>query len=117
MVIPAIFVPAFFYVVNLGALENVASQESGLDYKAFLIPMAIAFAVTGMTRAPALVTDIQTGYFDRLCLTPIRRSALLLGLMVADVTVLVLLCIPVLLMGFALECDLRPGYPVCCSSW
>ncbi|MFZ0248562.1 MAG: ABC transporter permease [Acidimicrobiales bacterium] len=110
-VIPAIFVPAFFYVVNLGALENVASQASGLDYKAFLIPMAIAFAVTGMTRAPALVTDIQDGYFDRLCLTPIRRSALLLGLMVADVAVLVLLCIPVLLMGFVVGVRFETGLP------
>src|SRR5580692_3436106 len=71
-VIPAVFVPAFFYVVNLGALEDVTSHVSGLDYKAFLIPMAIAFAVTGMSRAPALVIDIQSGYFDRLLLTPIR---------------------------------------------
>jgi ABC-2 type transport system permease protein len=122
-VIPAVFVPAFFYVVNLGALENVASQASGLDYKAFLIPMAIAFAVTGMTRAPALVTDIQGGYFDRLCLTPIRRSALLLGLMVADVTVLVLLCIPVLLMGFVVGVRFETGLPglllfvVVCALW
>lgn len=109
-VIPAVFVPAFFYVVNLGALEDVASRTSGLDYKAFLIPMAIAFAVTGMSRAPALVTDIQNGYFDRLCLTPIRRSALLLGLMVADVVVLVLLCIPVLVMGFAVGVRFETGW-------
>jgi ABC-2 type transport system permease protein len=122
-VIPAVFVPAFFYVVNLGALENVASHASGLDYKAFLIPMAIAFAVTGMTRAPALVTDIQDGYFDRLCLTPIRRSALLLGLMVADVAVLVLLCIPVLLMGFVVGVHFETGFiglvlfVVICGLW
>ena len=122
-VIPAVFVPAFFYVVNLGALENVASHASGLDYKAFLIPMAIAFAVTGMTRAPALVTDIQDGCFDRLCLTPIRRSALLLGLMAADVAVLVLLCIPVLVMGFALGVRFETGlaglalFVVICGLW
>ena len=122
-VIPAVFVPAFFYVVNLGALENVASHASGLDYKAFLIPMAIAFAVTGMTRTPALVTDIQDGYFDRLCLTPIRRSALLLGLMAADVAVLVLLCIPVLVMGFALGVRFETGlggvalFVVICGLW
>lgn len=122
-VIPAVFVPAFFYVVNLGALEDVTSHVSGLDYKAFLIPMAIAFAVTGMTRAPALVTDIQDGYFDRLSLTPIRRSALLLGLMVADVTVLVLLCIPVLVMGFAVGVRFETGLPglllfvVICGLW
>jgi ABC-2 type transport system permease protein len=122
-VIPAVFVPAFFYVVNLGALENVTSHTNGLDYKAFLIPMAIAFAVTGMTRAPALVTDIQGGYFDRLCLTPIRRSALLLGLMVADVTVLVLLCIPVLILGFAVGVRFETGvgglilFVVICGLW
>jgi len=122
-VIPAVFVPAFFYVVNLGALENVANHATGLDYKAFLIPMAIAFAVTGMSRAPALVTDIQGGYFDRLCLTPIRRSALLLGLMVADVVVLALLCIPVLVMGFAVGVRFSTGLPgvlafvVICALW
>jgi ABC-2 type transport system permease protein len=110
-VIPAIFVPAFFYAVNLGALENVTSHMGGFDYKAFLIPMAIAFAVTGMSRAPALVTDIQDGYFDRLCLTPVRRSALLFGLMVADVVVLVLLCAPVLLLGYAVGVRFETGLP------
>ncbi|HVB92345.1 MAG TPA: ABC transporter permease [Acidimicrobiales bacterium] len=108
-VIPAVFVPAFFYTVNLGALENLAQRSGGFNYKAFLIPMAIAFAVTGMSRAPALVTDIQGGYFDRLCLTPVRRSSLLLGLMVADVVVLIALCIPVLVMGFAVGVRFETG--------
>jgi ABC-2 type transport system permease protein len=122
-IIPAIFVPAFFYAVNLGALENVEGHSPGFDYKAFLIPMAIAFAVTGMTRAPALVSDIQTGYFDRLCLTPIRRSALLLGLMVADVVVLVLLCVPVLTMGFVVGVRFETGlgglvlFVMICGLW
>jgi len=108
-VLPAVFVPAFFYAVNLGALERLAS--TGLDYKAFLLPMAIAFAVTGMSRAPALVTDIQSGYFDRLCLTPVRRVALLLGLMVADVVVIVFLCIPVLAIGYGVGVRFSTGLP------
>lgn len=122
-VLPAVFVPAFFYVVNLGALEDVTGHAGGFDYKAFAVPMAIAFAVTGMTRAPALVSDIQGGYFDRLCLTPIRRSALLLGLMVADVVVLVLLCIPVLIMGFVVGVRFESGFGgvvlfvVICALW
>ena len=107
-VLPAIFVPAFFYTVNLGALEKFAR---GFDYKAFLLPMAIAFAVTGMSRAPTLVTDIQSGYFDRLCMTPIRRTALLLGLMAADVVVIVALCIPVLVIGFAIGVRFATGIP------
>jgi ABC-2 type transport system permease protein len=108
-VIPAVFVPAFFYAVNLGALEKLAGTT--IDYKAFLLPMAIAFAVTGMSRAPSLVTDIQGGYFDRLCMTPVRRSALLLGLMVADVTVIVALCLPVLALGAAVGVRFTTGVP------
>ena len=73
--------------------------------------MAIAFAVTGMSRAPTLVTDIQGGYFDRLCMTPIRRVALLLGLMAADVVVIVTLCIPVLAIGFAVGVRFATGAP------
>lgn len=106
-VLPAVFIPAFFYAVNLGALENFARGR--FDYKAFLLPMAIAFAVTGMSRAPTLVTDIQSGYFDRLCMTPIRRPALLLGLMAADVVVIIALCVPVLAIGFGVGVHFASG--------
>ncbi len=85
--------------------------HGGFSYKAFLVPMAIAFAVTGMSRAPTLVTDIQGGYFDRLCMTPVRRIALLLGLMVADVVVIVTLCIPVLAIGFGVGVRFATGAP------
>lgn len=110
-VIPAVLIPAFFYMTNIGALEKVATPAVGFNYKAFLLPMAIAFAVTGMSRAPALVTDIQSGYFDRLCVTPVRRLALLLGLMAADVVVIVALCVPVLAIGFGLGVRFATGLP------
>ena len=95
--------------MNLGALERLAG--TALDYKAFLLPMAVAFAVTGMSRAPALVIDIQGGYFDRLCLTPVRRSALLLGLMAADVLVIMVLCLPVLAVGYGVGVRFTTGLP------
>ncbi len=110
-VLPAVFVPAFFYMTNIGALQNLAQGSLEFSYKAFLLPMAIAFAVTGMSRAPILVTDIQSGYFDRLCMTPIRRVALLLGLMVADVVVIVALCVPVLAIGYAVGVRFATGAP------
>jgi len=110
-VLPAVFVPAFFYTVNLGALENQVHGAAGFSYKAFLLPMAIAFAVTGMSRAPTLVTDIQSGYFDRLCASPVRRLALLLGLMVADTVMIVALCLPVLVIGFGVGVRFATGVP------
>ncbi len=100
--IPALIVPVFFYVVNVGALQDFAQSSGAVDdFKAFQLPVAIIFAVTGISRAGALVTDIQSGYFDRLLLTPIRRPMLLLGLMAADVVSIIALTIPVILLGLA----------------
>jgi ABC-2 type transport system permease protein len=102
MLYPALFIPVFFYVVNTGALQDFSeSGIAGFDFKAFQLPVAIVFAVTGISRATLLVTDIQDGYFDRLLLTPISRPALLLGLMVADLAMVCGLCVPVLGLGLA----------------
>lgn len=108
--IPALIVPVFFFVVNIGALQDFA-QGSGVveDFKAFQLPVSIIFAVTGVSRASALVTDIQGGYFDRLLLTPIRRPTLLLGLMAADLMAVLMLAIPVLLLGLALGVSFTTG--------
>lgn len=109
-VIPALIVPLFFFVVNIGSLQKITeSQAPGFDFKAFQLPVAIIFAVTGVSRASTLVTDIQDGYFDRLTLTPIRRPALLLGLMVADFVLVVALSVPVVLLGFAVGVRFETG--------
>ena len=109
--IPALIVPVFFFVVNVGALQDFA-EASGVveDFKAFQLPVSIIFAVTGVSRASALVTDIQGGYFDRLLLTPIRRPTLLLGLMAADLMAVLMLAIPVLLLGLLLGVSFVTGF-------
>ncbi|MFN3256797.1 MAG: ABC transporter permease [Ilumatobacter sp.] len=108
--IPALIIPVFFFVVNIGALQDFA-QSSGVvtDFKAFQLPVAIIFAVTGVSRASALVVDIQSGYFDRLLLTPIRRPMLLLGLMVADLMAVMMLAIPVTALGLILGVEFGTG--------
>jgi ABC-2 type transport system permease protein len=98
-IIPALIIPVFFYVVNVGSLSSVAEAAGVTDFKAFQLPVAIIFAVTGVSRASALVSDINDGYFDRLLLTPMSRPALLLGLMVADFALVIALSIPVIILG------------------
>ena len=99
--LPALAIPLFFLVINVGSLQDVAGFTSiEIDYKAFQLPVSIVFAVTGVSRAPALVLDIQGGYFDRLMMTPVSRRALLLGHMVADFVLVVALVIPVVILGF-----------------
>src|SRR5262249_11508746 len=79
-VVPALVIPVFFYFVNTGSISSLTDAVSpGFDYKAFQLPSAIIFGVTGISRAGVIVTDVQDGYFDRLLLTPVRRLALLLG--------------------------------------
>lgn len=109
-IVPALVIPLFFFVVNTGALQDVAEQGGVVsDFKAFQLPVAILFAVTGVSRAPALVTDIQNGYFDRLLLTPVRRLALLLGLMVADFALVIALAVPVIVLGFLVGVSFATG--------
>ena len=108
-VVPALIFPVFFFVVNVGALQDMVERLPGVDYKEFQLPVAIIFAVTGISRAVTVVTDIQTGYFDRLYLTPVNRMALLLGLMVADFALVVALTLPVLALGFVFGVRFESG--------
>ena len=108
-IVPALVIPLFFFAVNVGALSGIASFTGVEDFKAFQIPVAIVFAVTGISRASALVTDIQSGYFDRLLVSPVNRYSLLLGLMVADLVLVIALCLPVLALGFFLGVGFESG--------
>ena len=110
-IVPALVVPVFFYAINIGALEPLAEAGTGVDFKAFQLPVAITFAVTGLSRASALVTDIQNGYFDRLLMTPIRRLSLLLGLMMADLFLITTLSLPVIAMGYIVGVRFDTGVP------
>jgi ABC-2 type transport system permease protein len=109
-VMPPVFIALFFFVVNIATLQRLTqSAGAGFSYKAFQMPTAILLGVTGVSRAPALVLDIQNGYFDRLLMTPIRRLAILLGHMVADVSVAMALTVPILVLGFAIGVRFETG--------
>lgn len=109
-IIPSIIIPVFFFGVNTGSLEGIGSFVGQSDFRAFQLPVAIVFAVTGISRATALVTDIQSGYFDRLLISPVNRWALLLGLMSADFSLVLLLSFLVICFGFALGVSFATGF-------
>src|SRR6476660_6938060 len=109
-VIPPIFIAVFFFVINIGTLQRLTeSHIQGFDITAFMLPTAILLGVTGVSRAGALVLDIQDGYFDRLLMTPVRRLSILLGHMVADVAVAIALTIPILTLGFIIGVRFETG--------
>jgi ABC-2 type transport system permease protein len=98
-VIPPVFIALFFFVVNIATLSKLTGHHPGFSYPAFEMATAILLGVTGISRAYALVLDIQSGYLDRLLLTPVRRAAILLGHMAADVAVAAALTAPILILG------------------
>jgi ABC-2 type transport system permease protein len=109
-VIPPIFIALFFFIVNIGTLARLTEGTiEGFDFKAFQMPTAILLGVTGVSRAGALVLDVQNGYFDRLLLTPIRRFAILIGHMAADVAIACALTVPIMLVGFAIGVRFEAG--------
>ena len=111
-VIPPVLIALFFFLVNIATLKNLTeNQIAGFDFKAFQLPTAILLGVTGISRAPALVLDVQNGYFDRLLLTPVSRLSILLGHMAADVAVACGLVIPITAVGFALGIRFETGVP------
>jgi len=109
-VTPPVFISLFFFLVNVGTLQRLTEHNiANFDFRAFQMPTAILLGVTGVSRAPALVIDVQNGYFDRLLLTPVRRLAILLGHLVADVTIAAVLTVPIIIVGFLLGVRFEAG--------
>jgi ABC-2 type transport system permease protein len=108
-VAPPVFIALFFFVVNIATLKKLTGHHPGFSYTAFEMATAILLGVTGVSRAPALVLDVQTQYLDRLLLTPVRRTAILLGHMAADVAVAALLTVPILVLGTILGVRFHAG--------
>ena len=107
---PPIFIALFFFLVNIATLQRLTeNQIAGFDFEAFQLPTAILLGVTGVSRAPALVLDVQNGYFDRLLVTPVRRLSILLGHMTADITVACLLIVPITIVGFIIGIRFETG--------
>jgi ABC-2 type transport system permease protein len=110
LLIPSLIFPVFFFAVNIGTLQDFTQRGiPGLDYRAFQLPTAIIFAVTGVSRAHAVVTDIQSGYFDRLLMSPVRRLPLVLGMMAADFVQIIILSVPVILLGMLVGVRFETG--------
>src|SRR5262245_13665841 len=108
-VVPPVFIALFFFIVNIATLKKLTGNHPGFSYTAFEMATAILLGVTGVSRAPALVLDVQTQYLDRLLLTPVRRTAILIGHTAADVAVAAMLTIPILVLGVGLGVRFQGG--------
>jgi ABC-2 type transport system permease protein len=111
--LPALFIPVFFLVVNLGQVNKVFPPTTpflhGQHYVAFQIPVSLVFAVSSATSGLAMVTDIDVGYLDKLLAAPIRRTALIWGRLAADLVRGTSVSVLVLAVGFAFGARVKSG--------
>jgi ABC-2 type transport system permease protein len=112
--IPALFIPLFFLVVNIGQVSKTFPSSTpflnGQGYVAFQLPVSLMFAVATATSGLALVTEIDNGYFDKLLVAPIRRSSIIFGRLTADLVRGLLGSTAVLLAGIALGAHVESGF-------
>lgn len=79
--IPSMIFPLFFYFVQTGSLAKLAGAFGIVNYKGFVLPVALLFAVSNEGAGQGMVQDIERGYFDKLMVTPASRMSLVLGAM------------------------------------
>lgn len=95
VILPPLVISIFFLLVYNATLGGASSFLPGLrgqSYLGFILPLSIISAsLSGAGVAgQSIVRDIESGYFDKLMLTPVSRSAILLGAMLAGAVLLAL---------------------------
>lgn len=110
--LPPLAISIFFLVIyesTLGTAAGFIPGLSGSGYLGFILPLSIvssSLAGAGIA-AQNLVRDIESGYFDKLLLTPVSRAALLLGPILAGAVILGLQA--AIVIGVALLMGLEPA--------
>jgi ABC-2 type transport system permease protein len=105
--LPPVAISLFFLIIYDSTLGKAASFIPDLgtnSYLGFILPLSIvSSSLSGAgVAAQNLVRDLESGYFDKLLLTPIRRTALLVGPILSGALILGLQATIVVLIGLIL---------------
>src|SRR4051812_18753965 len=112
--VPTLFIPLFFLVVNIGQAGKIfpaghTTFLKGQNYGAFQLPNSLLLAASFGTAALFLVEDIEGGYFDKLRATPIPRTAIVLGRLVAELAKGILIATVILLLSLLFGITIAGG--------
>ena len=112
-VIATVLMSAFmflFFGAPLGGMTQIPGFPSE-DYEAYLTAMIIIMAVVfnGSDVAFALLTDMLSGYFDKLLLAPVNRFSILLGTLLVSGTRALVQVVVIVALAFALGVSFEGG--------
>src|SRR3954452_5424104 len=113
-IVPTLFIPLFFLVVNVGQAARIFPGSTteflhGQGYGAFQLPSSMLLAASSTSAALFLVEEIEGGYFDKLRATPVRRSAIVLGRLIAEFVKALLIAAVIVLVGLAFGITIASG--------
>ena len=113
-ILPTLFIPIFFLVVNTGQAAKIFPSGStpflnGQGYGAFQLPTTLLLAASFGAAALYLVEEIEGGYFDKLRATPIPRSAIVLGRLISEAAKCVLIGSVILLIALPFGISIASG--------
>jgi ABC-2 type transport system permease protein len=114
-VVPAITFPLFLFAINAAGLDAAADLPGfpAPDYLTYILAVpfmqAGLFAVAGL--GADLARDIESGFLDRLALTPLSRTGLVSGQMAGTIALGVLQGLIFLGIGLAAGATFETGMP------
>src|SRR5436190_2213717 len=98
-------------IIAEGRIVPGSSTEflHGQGYGAFQLPSSMLLAASFGSAALFLVEEIEGGYFDKLRATPVSRSAIVLGRLIAEGTKALVLAGLIVLLGLAFGITIASG--------
>jgi ABC-2 type transport system permease protein len=112
-VVPALIFPMLLLAVNSGGLKDAANlpgfpTDSYLTF-ALAVPFMQGALFSVMNAGTDLARDIETGFLNRLALTPLRGAALLSGLLAGAVVLGLVQAVVYLSVGLIAGAELAAG--------
>lgn len=111
--VPALIFPLFLLAVNSGGLKSVTNLPGFPTDSYITFAVAVTFMqgalFSVMNSGTDLARDIETGFFNRLSLTPLRGMALLTGLLAGSIVLGVIQGVVYLVVGVAGGVEIAAG--------
>ncbi len=103
-----LFTQAFQSIASVPGFSQVARTGSYVTFfsAAVIIQTVISSA---MQSGIGMVTDLESGYMDKMRVAPIHRSAILMGKVLSDGVRIVIQTVVILILGFALGVQIAAG--------
>jgi ABC-2 type transport system permease protein len=114
MVIPPVLFPLILMGINVGGLDAATDipgfpTDSYLDF-AIAFPFIQGSLFASINAGSAVARDVETGFLNRLALTPMQRAAMLLGNLSGVMVVALISSLIYLAVGFAAGLHFEAGF-------